>query len=239
MDFIHDKKILIVDDDEGIRNMIRVILGKEQFSSLSVAETGTGAVKKCREWQPDLVILDIMLPDMDGYEVCRRIREFPMCPVLFLSAKSEETDRIISYTIGGDDYITKPFSPKELVAHINAILRRQSYYEGRSDTSSSYSFGEFTLDFDRRELLRGQIPIALTAREYLLLEYLVRNRNITLSREQIVRNVWDSDYDGYDNTVTVHIRHLREKVEPDPSHPIWLKTVKGRGYIFDDRSAKR
>ncbi|MCD8014826.1 MAG: response regulator transcription factor [Lachnospiraceae bacterium] len=188
MDFIHDKRILIVDDDEGIRNMIRVILGKEQFGCLSVAETGTDAVRSCREWQPDLVILDIMLPDLDGYEVCRRIREFSMCPVLFLSAKSEETDRIISYTIGGDDYITEPFSPKELVAHINAILRRQSYYEDRSDTASAYSFGRFTLDFDRRELLRGQAAVPLTAREYLLLEYLVRNRNVTLSREQIVRS---------------------------------------------------
>lgn len=232
---IQNKKILIVDDDAGIRNMIGVVLRKEEFQLIYGAENGREAVALCKEVMPDLIILDIMLPDFDGYEVCRRVREFSTCPILFLSAKSDESDRILSFYSGGDDYITKPFSPKELIAHIQAIFRRQGYYaaEDTKKNTSAFSFGDFTLDFERRELLRGGATVPLTPKEYLLLEFLVQNRNICLSRETIVERVWDSSFDGYDNTVNVHMHHLRDKIEADSAHPLWLKTVKGRGYMFD------
>lgn len=231
---IRDKKILLVDDDPAIRNMLEVILRKEQFQNIYKAMTGADAIRISQEIEPDMIVLDIMLPDMDGYEVCRNIRLTSMAPILFLSAKSDEVDKLVSYAMGGDDYITKPFSPKELVARITAVLKRQEFYHmmGKKESNNQFSFGAFTIDFDKKLLLQGETEVPLTAKEYAILEYLVRNRNITVSRDKLVENVWDSDYDGFDNTVMVHIRHLREKVEADPSNPIYIRTVKGRGYVF-------
>ncbi len=239
MDDLHEKKILIVDDDAGIRTMIGVVLKKEQFSNIYSAENGREAVDVSREVKPDLIILDIMLPDFDGYEVCKKVREFSICPILFLSAKSDESDRIMSFYSGGDDYITKPFSPKELVAHIRAIFRRQGYYasegsqESSNTNSNTFSFGDFTLDFGKRLLLRDGVPVALSPKEYLLLEFMVQNRNICLSRDTIVERVWESSFDGFDNTVNVHMHHLRNKIEADCANPVWLKTIVGRGYMFE------
>lgn len=232
---IRDKKILLVDDDPAISNMLEVILRKEQFQNIYKAMTGADAIRISQEIEPDMIVLDIMLPDMDGYEVCRNIRLTSMAPILFLSAKSDEVDKLVSYAMGGDDYITKPFSPKELVARITAVLKRQEFYHtmGKKESNNQFSFGAFTIDFDKKLLLQGEAEVPLTAKEYAILEYLVRNRNITVSRDRLVENVWDSDYDGFDNTVMVHIRHLREKVEADPSNPIYIRTVKGRGYVFN------
>ena len=231
---ILNKKILLVDDDKSIINMLDVILRKEQFSKIYKAETGENAIKCVKEVQPDLVILDIMLPDMDGYEVCKQIRLDSMVPILFLSAKSDEVDKLVSYAMGGDDHIAKPFSPKELVARIKAILKRQEYYSSANSIENSYLFGEFCLHFDKKKLQKRSEEVPLTAKEYAILEYLILNRNITISKEKLVENIWDCDYDGFDNTVMVHIRHLREKMEEDPSHPRYIKTVKGRGYVFED-----
>lgn len=228
------KKILLVDDEMAIKNLLEVVLRKEHFTDILKASTGLEAVAICRREDPDIIILDIMLPDIDGFEVCRRIREFSIAPVLFLSAKSEEVDKLVSFAIGGDDYITKPFSPKEVVAHVKAMIRRIGYYEGKSSKKeNSIRFGEYMLDFDKQELFKSQSPVQLTAKEYLLLSYLIENRNITISKEQIVEQVWGNAYEGYDNTVMVHVRHLREKTEEDPSNPAFLKTIKGRGYRFE------
>nr|WP_330387880.1 response regulator transcription factor [Anaerobium acetethylicum] len=228
------KKILLVDDEMAIKNLLEVVLRKEQFTDILKASTGLEAVEICRNEDPDIIILDIMLPDIDGFEVCRRIREFSIAPVLFLSAKSEEVDKLVSFAIGGDDYITKPFSPKEVVAHVKAMIRRISYYEGKcSKKENGIRFGKYMLDFDKQELFKNQSPVQLTAKEYLLLSYLIENRNITISKEQIVQQVWGNAYEGYDNTVMVHVRHLREKIEEDPSNPAFLKTIKGRGYRFE------
>lgn len=231
----YNKKILLVDDDESILLMIETVLRKEGYTNIYQATCGEDAVKLAHSILPDLVLLDVMLPDVDGYEVCKNIRQQSMMPILFLSAKSDEVDRLLSYAMGGDEYITKPFSPKELLAKIKASLVRQQYYEGKMQEKRMYSFGRFVLDMDKMILLMDGQNVPLTAKEYSLLEYLVCNRNVTVSKEKILENIWDVNYEGYDNTVMVHIRHLREKIEDNPSNPIYIKTVKGRGYVFEDK----
>ena len=173
-----------------------------------------------------------MLPDFDGYEICKQIRDKSMVPIIFLSAKSDESDKLISYAMGGDEYITKPFSPKVLLAKISAMLKRQSYYDDKSANDNRYVFGSFALDFEKKLLFKDGEEVFLTAKEYSLLEYLIINRNITLSKDKLLSSVWNMDYQGYDNTVMVHIHNLREKIEEDPSDPKFIRTVKGRGYIF-------
>ncbi|MGN0485380.1 MAG: response regulator transcription factor [Lachnospiraceae bacterium] len=234
----YDKKILIVDDDESILLMIETVLRKEGYKNIYKASCGEDAIKSAYTVSPDLILLDVMLPDMDGYEVCKNIRLQSMTPILFISAKSDEVDKLLSYAMGGDEYITKPFSPKELIAKIKAVLVRQQYYENKMQEKKTYSFGRFVLDMNKMILLCDGHSVPLTAKEYALLEYLIQNKNITMSKEKILENVWNVDYDGYDNTVMVHIRHLREKIEDDPSNPVYLKTVKGRGYMFEENEQK-
>ncbi|MCQ2472644.1 MAG: response regulator transcription factor [Saccharofermentans sp.] len=227
-----NKNILLVDDDESILTLIETILRKEGYGNISKAHSGQEAISLAQKESSDLIILDIMLPDFDGFEICKQIRTDSMVPIVFLSAKSDESDKLISYALGGDAYITKPFSPKELIAKITAILKRQSYYENEYEKGSVYTFGDFTLDFSKRMLFKLDEEVILTTKEYLLLEYLIENRNITLSKDKLLSSVWNMDYQGYDNTVMVHIHNLREKIEEDSSNPQFIKTVKGRGYIF-------
>lgn len=236
IDNIYSKKILVVDDDISILNMVDVVLKKEQFREVHKAMDAKDALQKAKEISPDLIVLDIMLPDADGYEVCKRIREFSMAPVIFLSARNEETDKLVSFAVGGDEYLTKPFSPKELVARIRVALRRQIYYENINWNSNEYYFGSgYCLDMETKTLWKNKEIVPLTAKEYALLEYLVLNRGITLTKETLIQEVWESNYKGFDNTVMVHIRHLREKIEDDPANPQLIKTVKGRGYYFSSK----
>lgn len=230
---IWEKKILLVDDEPAIINMLEVLLKKEQFKNVYKAMNGHEAIQLQETVKPDLIVLDVMLPDMDGYEVCKTIRSKSMVPILFLSAKSEEVDKLISYALGGDEYMTKPFSTKELVAKITAILKRQEYYENTKSSENVYRFGEYSLFWDMRVLKKADDVVPLTAKEYMLLEYLILNENITISKEKLAENVWGNEYDGYDNTVMVHIRHLREKIEENPSQPKFIKNIKGRGYVFE------
>lgn len=226
------KKILLVDDDESIISLINTVLHKEGYSRIYTAGSGKEAIKMVNETEPDLIVLDVMLPDFDGYEICRQIRDKSMVPIIFLSAKSDESDKLISYAMGGDEYITKPFSPKMLLAKISAMLKRQSYYDDKGSNDNRYVFGSFALDFEKKLLFKDGEEVFLTAKEYALLEFLIINRNITLSKDKLLSSVWDMDYQGYDNTVMVHIHNLREKIEDDPSDPKFIRTVKGRGYIF-------
>lgn len=226
------KKILLVDDDESIISLIDTVLHKEGYSRIYMAGSGKEAIKMVNETEPDLIVLDVMLPDFDGYEICRQIRDKSMVPIIFLSAKSDESDKLISYAMGGDEYITKPFSPKMLLAKISAMLKRQSYYDDKGANDNRYVFGSFALDFEKKLLFKDGEEVFLTAKEYALLEFLIINRNITLSKDKLLSSVWDMDYQGYDNTVMVHIHNLREKIEDDPSDPKFIRTVKGRGYIF-------
>ena len=228
----HTKKILLVDDEKALLTMLSIVLRKEHFTEVYTAVNGKEALRACQEYEPDMIVLDIMLPDMDGYEVCRQIRTLSMAPILFLSAKSEEVDKLLSFAVGGDDYLTKPFSTREVVARITASLKRASYYEQKKD-STKITFGTYTLNLKKRELFCGERLVELTAKEYLILEYLMQNQGITISRKQLVDKVWGDAYEGYDNTVMVHIRHIREKIEQDPSNPVFLRTIKGRGYRFE------
>ncbi|AAK78270.1 DNA-binding response OmpR family regulator [Clostridium acetobutylicum] len=228
---IEDSKILLVDDEESILKLLTTVLKKEGFSNVITSTNGMDGVKKCRENAPEIIILDIMLPDIDGFEVFRQIRNFSSVPIMFLSAKSEDTDKIIGLGLGADDYITKPFSPKEVALRVKAHLKRiEMVKKSLTNRENIIKTEHFTIDFEKGEIIKNDKSTILRAKELLLLKYLVENKNIILSKEKIVNAVWEDDYVGYDNTIMVHIRKLRQKLEDDPSNPKYILTVKGLGY---------
>jgi DNA-binding response OmpR family regulator len=188
-------------------------------------------------YQPDVVILDVMLPDIDGIEVWKKIREFSYCPILFLSSKNDDIDKILGLSSGGDDYVTKPFSPREIVFRVKAQLRRQQYDQfEKSNQNQKISFDNLNIDIDGWRISKGERELELTAREFGLLCYLAQNPNRIISKERLYEQVWGEDSTGCDNTVMVHIRHIREKVEDDPTNPKLLQTVKGLGYRLVKRN---
>lgn len=227
-----DKKILLIDDEKNITNLIEEVLLKEGFKNIIKAHCGADGMKMCKEHGPDAVVLDIMLPDVDGLEVCKRIREFSYCPILFLSSKNDDIDKILGLSTGGDDYISKPFSPRELAFRIKAQLRRQQYNFTSQDNSTQkkMNVGNIVIDVENSQVYKGETEISLTAKEYQVLLFLAENPNKIISKERICENVWGDDYIGYDNTIMVHIRHLREKIEDDSSNPKIIVTVIGLGY---------
>ncbi|KXG75378.1 response regulator transcription factor [Turicibacter bilis] len=233
-----NKKILLIDDEKDILNLLETVLIKEGFKEIYKAENGNKGIKLCEEIKPDIIVLDIMLPDIDGYEVCKRIREFSMCPIIFLSAKSDDVDKLLGLGIGGDDYVTKPFSPKEIAFRIKAHFRRLEHMQSKvneslnDDKKEVIKFKDIEVDEKKAEVKKSGAVLNLTAKEYQLLLYLVKNPNIILSKNSLIENIWGSDYEGYDNTLMVHIRHLREKIEDDPSRPKYITTFKGLGYKF-------
>ena len=214
------------------------MLHKEGFQNVKKASGGMEAVELCREFQPDVVILDIMLPDLDGIEVCKRIREFSFCPIMFLSSKNDDIDKILGLSSGGDDYVTKPFSPIEVVFRIKAQLRRKQYnHSEKSENQPLLEFDDLKIDTEGCCVYKRNQEIELTAREYGMLSYLAANPNMLISKERIYERVWGEDSIGCDNTVMVHIRHIREKIEDDPTNPKLLQTVKGLGYRLVKRDA--
>lgn len=221
-------RILIVDDEPDIRELLRKTLLQEGFFSIAEAATGEDAIVICKKCVPDVVILDVMLPGIDGFETCKRIREITQCPIIFLSAKSDEVDRILGLAIGGDDYVAKPFSPKEVAYRVKAQVRRLGM--GGLAGHSVIAAGPVTVDEDACTVSVGQNEVELTAREFEIMRYLVRNAGRVVSRERLYEAVWGEDSFGCDNTVMVHIRHIREKIEDDPADPRLLLTVKGLGY---------
>lgn len=224
-------KILVVDDEKDITNLLEEVLHKDGFQKVLKAYTGLDAVNVCREFQPDAIILDIMLPDIDGIEVCKRIRKFSFCPILFLSSKNDEVDKILGLASGGDDYVTKPFSPKEVVFRVKAQLRRQQYERADINTEKEIlKIGAIQIDTDGSRVYKDGAEIGLTAREYQLLCYMAENANKIISKERLYEQVWGEYGIGYDNTVMVHIRHIREKIENDPANPEIILTLKGLGY---------
>ena len=225
-------KILIADDEPEILSLLEKALKLEGFNNVIKAQNGTDAVLLCKTEAPDAVILDIMMPGMDGYEVCKKIREFSIAPILFLSSKNDEVDKILGLAVGGDDYVTKPFSPKEVVYRIKAQLRRVSY--GKASASDPIRVGRLVIDPDKCEVSIDGRTIGLTAREYELLKTMAENKGRVLSRERLYETVWGETGFGYDNTVMVHIRHLREKIESDPNDPKYIITLKGLGYKVVD-----
>lgn len=222
-------KIMVVDDASDILDLLEKALQIEGFQDIVKIDTGTAAVKCCKEIQPDLIILDVMLPDIDGYEVCKQIRQFSHCPILFLSSKNDELDKILGLAVGGDDYVTKPFSPREIAYRVKAQLRRMEYRKGPAQ-SKPILIGALTIDADGCQVIKAGKKLDLTAREFELLQYLAENKGRVISRERLYEAIWGEDGFGCDNTIMVHIRHLREKLEDDPAAPQYIITLKGLGY---------
>lgn len=231
-----EHKILLVDDEKDIVDLVEEALQKEGFHSIRKACTGTEALRICRDFQPDVIVLDIMLPDIDGLEVCKQIRVFSYCSILFLSSRNDDIDKILGLSCGGDDYITKPFSPREVVYRIKAQLRRQQYQTApQLGQETCLSVGPLTIDRESCRAYKDGREIGLTGREYLLLTYLMENADKIISKERLYEQVWGEYSAICDNTIMVHIRHLREKIEDTPSHPQQLITVKGLGYKLKKR----
>lgn len=222
-------KIMIVDDEPDILELLEKTLATQGFHNIIKADNGLSAVSSCKELQPDIIILDVMLPGIDGYEVCKRIRAFSHCPVLFLSSKNDELDKILGLAIGGDDYITKPFSPKEVAFRVKAQLRRTEYKQFPTKTQT-LKVGALSIDREGCRVMKDGKEIELTAREFEILQYMAQNIGRVISRERLYETVWGEDSFGCDNTIMVHIRHLREKIENNPTSPEYLITMKGLGY---------
>lgn len=226
---IEDSKILIVDDERQLLVLLKEVFMREGFNEIYEADNGIDAILSAKENMPNLIILDVNLPDIDGYNVCQRIRSFSSCPIIFLTAKSEDEEKIKGLEVGGDDYVTKPFNIKELVLRAKSQLRR-STPEKNIKQENIYTFGDIYINEDTGEIKKGEKQIVLTAKEYALMLYLVKNKNKVFSKNSLCEEIWGYEYDGNDNTIMVHIRHLREKIEDNPSKPKYIKTLKGIGY---------
>jgi len=225
-----DKKILVVDDEKPISDIIKFNLDQEGFK-VDVAFDGEEALKKVYQFQPDLIILDVMLPKLDGFQVCRKIRESFNTPILMLTAKEEEVDKVLGLELGADDYITKPFGMRELIARVKANLRRIAIDKTQSQNSTIKS-GTLTIDLDKYEVRRGNEVLELTLREFELLKFLATQENQVFTREQLLKDVWGYEYYGDIRTVDVTVRRLREKIEEDSSNPKYILTKRGVGYYF-------
>lgn len=222
-------RIMLVDDEPDILDLLEKSLNLEGFNNITKIDNGNSAVETCRKIQPDIIILDVMLPDMDGYEVCKQIREFSHCLILFLSSKNDELDKILGLAVGGDDYVTKPFSPKEIAYRVKAQLRRAEYRQAPTQ-NPSVKIGELLIDTDGCRVMKKDKEIELTAREFEILQHFAENMGRVISRERLYETVWGEDSFGCDNTMMVHIRHLREKIEDNPTKPNYIITMKGLGY---------
>ncbi len=227
------KTILVIDDDPTIRDVLEQYLRREGFAVLTASD-GQTAFIKARSEKPDLVVLDLMLPQMDGWEVCRRLRAESTLPILMLTARGEEYERILGLGLGADDYVTKPFSPGEVVARVQAIFRRiEMARRPASPHLDRICVRDLVVDPLTRQVTRGEHTITLTPKEFDLLYFLAGHPREVWSQQQLLDQVWGYTYAGETSTVTVHIRHLREKLEADPAHPRRIETVWGVGYRFN------
>jgi two-component system response regulator ResD len=223
-------KVLIVDDEPNIREVVGLYLRRDGHNVVSAAD-GEEALEVFRENEPDLVVLDLMLPKISGLELCRRMRADRRVPLIMLTARGEEEERIVGLSLGADDYVVKPFSPRELVARVAAVLRRVEESSGDVD-QKVLSFDGLRIDPNTREILVRGKPATLTAREFDLLHHLASSPGRVYTRDQLMELVWGYTFSADTSTVTVHVRRLREKVEPDPARPRYLQTVWGVGYKF-------
>ena len=229
-------KILIADDEAEIRDLLHLYLEKDGYK-VHEAAGGTEALAVLKREKIDLAVLDIMMPGPDGYRVLQNIREHSNIPVLLLSAKSGDSDKILGLDLGADDYITKPFSPREVVYRIKAQLRRQQYQSVmRTDVKGLLTVGGLALDRESSRIYKNEKEIDLTGREFLLLSYLMENADKIISKERLYEQVWGEYSSICDNTIMVHIRHIREKIEDTPSTPKQLITIKGLGYKLKKRT---
>ncbi|MEU2655026.1 response regulator transcription factor [Streptomyces sp. NPDC007325] len=223
-------RILVVDDDPTVAEVVTGYLERARFA-VEHAGDGADALRRAGERWPDLVVLDLMLPGMDGLEVCRRLRATGPVPVIMLTARSDEEDRVTGLEVGADDYVTKPFSPRELVLRVRSVLRRH-HTAAASSSPGPLRAGDLTVDPGTRRATRAGAPLALTLREFDLLAHFMEHPGTAHSREALMRTVWGWDF-GDLSTVTVHVRRLRAKIEDDPGRPALIQTVWGVGYRFD------
>ena len=223
--------ILIVDDDADIRNVLRLLL-QERYTVTEAAD-GMAAVDYLRTHpDTDLIVLDVMMPGMSGYETCDTLREFSNAPVLFLTAKSAQSDRISAYSSGGDDFLSKPFSQEELLAKVGSLLRRYKEYRGKPE--AALAIENLEVDLSTRSVTSAGKPVLLTDTEYAILEYMLRNRGKTVTAQELYEAVWKEKFlPGSGNTVMVHVLNLRRKIEANPSSPKIIRTVWGKGYQID------
>ena len=224
-------RVLVVEDDATVAEVVVRYLEREGFEVESVGD-GNQALERAGSSLPDLVVLDLMLPGLDGLEVCRRLRAVAPIPVIMLTARGEESDRVLGLELGADDYVSKPFSPRELTARVKSVLRRAQGPLSPIDASGVLTVGDLEVDLAAREVRRHGELVTLTTREFELLVFLVRHPRRVFRREELLEHVWGYTY-GDTSTVTVHIRRLREKIEPDPSAPRIIQTVWGAGYRLD------
>lgn len=225
------EKVLVVDDERPIADILKFNLEREGYQVM-VAYDGESAVDLALRELPDVVVLDIMLPGVDGFEACRRIRQRSAVPIIMLTAKEAESDKVKGLEFGADDYVTKPFSPRELVARVRAILRRAQGSMSRSGDGDVIYHGDLMIDLANHRIFRGDRELDLTPREFELLAYLARNAGRVYNRETLLAEVWGYTYPGDIRTVDVTVRRLREKIEDDPSDPRFLLTKRGVGYYF-------
>ncbi|HZK88376.1 MAG TPA: response regulator [Anaerovoracaceae bacterium] len=229
---MESRKILIIEDEKSISDIIKFNLVKEGFD-VDTAYDGQDGLHKAIKQTPELILLDVMLPLMDGFEVCRRIREVSMVPIIMLTAKEEEVDKVLGLELGADDYITKPFGMRELIARIKANIRRLDISDsGKNSPQNLQNFGNLTIDMNRYEVRKDEKVLDLTLREFELLKYLAERENKVFSREQLLEEVWGYEYYGDIRTVDVTVRRLREKLEDDSSEPKYVMTKRGVGYYF-------
>jgi len=227
-------KILIVEDESSFSEAISFLLGKEGFET-DVAENGRTALELFKASAYDLVLLDLMIPEVSGIEVCRAIRTTSMVPIIMLTAKDSEVDKVVGLELGADDYVTKPYSSRELVARIKAVLRRGTPESADADSSSAIqSAGNIRMDVERHQVTVNGTLINLPLKEFELLEFLMRNEGRVLTRGQLIDRVWGGDYYGDTKTLDVHIKRLRAKIEKDPANPVYIQTIRGLGYKFEN-----
>ncbi len=225
------ERILVVDDDPLIVRLVRLHLEKAGFQVLSAAN-GAAGLETAADALPDCIILDVMMPQMDGFEVCRRIRDFSLAPVIMLTAKSEQVDKLRGFEMGADDYLTKPFAPQELLARLRAVLRRSQ--QGASPTTPAVVLcGAIAVDLVRRRVTVAGEPVKLTPTEFHLLQHLAANAGKVLSHTELLTKVWGPEYRDDRDYLWAYIRHLRRKLEPDPEHPTHIRSEPGYGYVLD------
>lgn len=227
------KKILVIDDEKAIADIIKFNLKKEGYDVITANDGEEGITKVFTE-NPDLILLDIMMPKVDGYEVCKKLREKISTPIIMLTARAEEVDKVLGLELGADDYVTKPFGIRELIARVKANLRKYDAISQKSQISNNIiSFGKLVIDLNRYEVRKDENVIDLTFREFELLKFLAQQKTQVFSREILLEKVWGYEYFGDVRAVDVTIRRLREKIEDDPSKPSYILTKRGVGYYFN------
>ncbi|TCO66283.1 response regulator transcription factor [Caldanaerobacter subterraneus] len=227
-----NKKIFVVDDEIKILEVVKSYLEREGFSVITETN-GNNVLDTFKKEKPDLVILDLMLPGISGEELCKRLRQFSDVPILMLTAKVQESDKINGFSIGADDYITKPFSPRELVMRVKAILRRTTDDVPLAEVMS-FNNDDLVVDLRAHTVRKKGVVVNLTPNEFKILKILIRNPNRVFTREELIEKVMGFDYEGYDRTIDAHIKNLRQKIEDDTKNPVYIRTVYGVGYKFGD-----